>query len=272
MGGGPTAGFDDTLILPEAPLPTIGRVVATLALAAACARNDAGTNDSTRADTTRAADAADTVAPATVAIECPGVDSLALPDSLAFHPALPRGPDSSEPELFCFALTDGIYQLTNAGRGLRIRERDTTSFRLEWEPESTVIEYVLVRPYDGDVLLEVQVTDGESGSAELIRLDRAALDQQWGAHIPGFNIEPPLVDGQWAYVTAFGFVGQVNLLTGRFDWSLRDLYDHETGHFNSGASVTLHGDTVAFTSTVSNAPPRVLLFDRASGTLLGRRP
>ena len=272
MGGGETAGFDGSLILPEAPVPTIGRFVATLAVLTACARNDAVTNDSTRADTHRTADAPDTVASASVALGCPGVDSLALPDSVAFHPALARGPYSSEPELFCFALADGIYQLTSAGRGVRIRERDTSAFRLEWEPESTVIEYVLVRPYDGDVLLEVQVTDGEAGSAELIRLDRAALDQQWSAHIPGFNIEPPLVDGRWAYVTAFGFVGRVNLLTGRFDWSLRDLYDHETGHFNSGASVTLHGDTVAFTSTVSNSPPRVLLFDRATGTLMGRRP
>ena len=256
-------------------MPPIGRSVATIALLAACARNDAVTDDSTRADAHRAQAQSDTgAAAAPPVVACPGVDSLALPDSLAFHPALARGPypNPSEPDLFCFALADGIYQLTNAGRGLRIREGDTTAFRLAWEPESTVIEYVLVRPYDGDVLLEAQVTDGESGSAALIRLDRAALDQQWAAHIPGFNIEPPLLDGATAYVTAFGFVGRVNLLNGRYDWSTRDLYDPATGYFNSGASVTLHGDTVAFTSTVSGRPPRVLLVDRTSGTVLGRRP
>ena len=256
-------------------MPFLGRSVATMALLAACARDDASMHDSTRPDTHRSVAGSDMVAAsAAPAVECPSVDSLTLPDSLAFHPAHARGPyvNANEPDLFCFALADGIYQLTNTGRGLRVHRGDTTPFRLTWEPDDTVIEGALVRAYEGDILLEVQVTDGESGSAELIRLDRATLNQEWAAHIPGFNIEPPLVDGHTAYPTAFGFVGQVNLLNGRFDWSMRDLYDHETGHFNSGASVTLHGDTVAFTSTVSNGPPRVLLFDRASGTLVGRRP
>ena len=73
-----------------------------------------------------------------------------------------------------------------------------------------------------------------------------------------------------AYVTAMGFVGRIDLKSGRYDWQARDLYDYQTGHFTNVDSIMLSGDTVAFAAAGAGGT-RIVLFDQITGLALGRR-
>ena len=249
---------------------SIARATAAVLLVA-CSRDHPAPDPSARADTPATLTTSTTQAPPTSpSLECPAIDSLAVPDSLTFFPAIPRGPDApAEPEYFCFALADGLYQIGSNGTGARINRPGSTPFRVEWQyADGTFIEGLLVRPYANDILLVLQVTDHEGAAGEITRLDRPTLRQTWSARIPAFNIGAPLIDGDVAYVTALGFVGRVNLTTGRYDWSVRDLYDHATGYFNSVESITLRGDTVAFAGSAPGREPRILSLHRETGAVL----
>jgi outer membrane protein assembly factor BamB len=248
------------------------RVVATLAFLIGCSRDDSA-KSAGRADAPATPAHATVTPPSTRALDCPTIDSLLTGDTLSFHAAVPRGVEPvGEPERFCFALSDGIYQLESGGEGLRVNAQGTHSFKLDWQHAATMqIESLLMRTLAGDVLLAFQITDGESGAATVTRLERSTLRQRWHAHIPSFNISPPVIDGSAAYVSAMGFVGRVNLETGSYAWSVRDLYDYRTGHFNSVDSIRIRGDTVVFASTGSGRSSRLLLLHRENGTLLARR-
>jgi hypothetical protein len=249
-------------------------IVATFALLFACARNDPAGEDPARTDSFRLADTtAFRLALSVSDADCLPLHLLTAPDSVRLDSALGRGIyTDSEPEYFCFAFGDGIYQIRNNGGGYRADARDTTVFRITWQnADSTALERVLVRPYEGDLLIALQYTDGEGAAGEFTRLERRRLRQLWRARIPAFNIGAPLVDGSAAYVTALGFVGRVNLRTGQYDWNFNNLYDPASSAFNSVESVTLHGDTVAFDGGGHGHAPQVLLVHRETGALFGRR-
>ncbi len=53
----------------------------------------------------------------------------------------------------------------------------------------------------------------------------------WSTPIYGFNLSQPLIVGNKAYLSTIGFVGKLNLDTGRFEWKFENLYSE--GKYNS---------------------------------------
>ncbi len=56
--------------------------------------------------------------------------------------------------------------------------------------------------------------------------------------MPGFNVGEGLVEDDHLYLTAFGFVGKLNVLTCQYAWRHTNLYDegrdlYGDGRFNS---------------------------------------
>jgi hypothetical protein len=111
---------------------------------------------------------------------------------------------------------------------------------------------------DGDPVFVVQETDNEVGAGFVIRLDSLSLTQKWTAHVPGFNIGFPLLDGHDLYVTCIGFVGKLSLENGQYSWRFDDLY--ATEKFTAFDRPRIKGDTVDFPSG-----SRAVRVHRASG-------
>jgi hypothetical protein len=76
-------------------------------------------------------------------------------------------------------------------------------------------------------------TDYEGSTSWIQNISKNPLKSAYVKQIPGFNLGQPVIDGQFALVTAIGFIGKVNLKTGEYVWKHKDLYDREKYSFNS---------------------------------------
>lgn len=106
------------------------------------------------------------------------------------------------------------------------------------------VERAWADPFQGDLLLAYELTDGESMWTELVRLDPVTLARRWWVHLPGFNLGPALVRADTAYTTVIGTITKLDLRTGRVLWQLDGLYERGR-YFDAFALPTLRGDTLA---------------------------
>lgn len=102
---------------------------------------------------------------------------------------------------------------------------------------------VYFAPYKQDFLVQYGLSSGEESSAKLVRLDGLSLEVKWIVGGVPFNMTPGLIQGGFLYVTGIGFVGAINLDTGRYAWCVRDLYKGEN-IFAAFQEPTLEGDTL----------------------------
>jgi hypothetical protein len=110
------------------------------------------------------------------------------------------------------------------------------------------INNIYLLHYEINLLVYHCDTDGEDGVSFIELLDRKTGESIFWSHIPGFNLGQPIVVGGKSYVTTIGFVGKIDLLTGKYDWQYDDLYDHQKYSFNSFDSISVDNDTVQFIS------------------------
>lgn len=139
-------------------------------------------------------------------------------------------------------------------------------------PGNFLIESFSYRVYERDIVLYYQLYDAHDLSAGVARLNHDAGKAVWTATIPGFNIGEPLVHGSKLYVTAFGFIGKLDLNSGVYDWQHDELYDD--GAFNAFKRPRLTGDVVVF-EEIRDIPRHSgvlrIHVDDASGRMLGIR-
>lgn len=102
---------------------------------------------------------------------------------------------------------------------------------------------VYFAPYQQDFLIQYGLSSGEESSAKLLRLDGLSLDVKWVVGGVPFNMTPGLIQGGFLYVTGIGFVGAIDLDTGRYAWCVRDLYKGEN-IFAAFQEPTIEGDTL----------------------------
>src|SRR5690348_1546751 len=83
---------------------------------------------------------------------------------------------------------------------------------------------VYFAPYKQDLLIQYGLSSGEESTAKIVRLDGLSLVVKWVVGGVPFNMTPGLIQGGLVYVTGIGFVGAIDLETGRYAWCVRDLY------------------------------------------------
>jgi hypothetical protein len=130
---------------------------------------------------------------------------------------------------------------------------DTTDF---------FIERLAIGWVGPDPLFIYQVTDREGAGGFAARLDSRTLRLKWSARLPGFNVGVALLDESAAYVTCFGFVGKMDLQTGRYLWRREGLYESDS--LNYFAAPELVGDTLLLRANEG----KTLRLDRRSGRRL----
>ena len=175
---------------------------------------------------------------------------------------------SYDPTQFEFSHANDNYTIFSSGRGLRKRSGKTRSFKLQLSPSSHLTREIYHIEYQGDLLLICEETDEMYGGGFIVRLDGRTLKTKWRRYIQGFNVGQGLIGGKHAYVTGIGFVGKVDLSSGRYVWQHRGLYKED--RFNSFELPEVHGETVIFRELPHYIRKKqaVVKVDRASGEII----
>ena len=99
-----------------------------------------------------------------------------------------------------------------------------------------------------DIYLIYEAHSEESGYGAILCLDGQSLQAKWSTYIQGFNIGESLARNGFLFVTAFGFIGKIDLGTGNYVWKHDDLY-RQPDYFNSFEKPSLVDNVVYFTES-----------------------
>src|SRR5688572_1875944 len=182
-------------------------------------------------------------------------------------------PDQIEVSHFEFSRSNYKYTVSRYGRGKR-ESGDTAahSFDLRLDKHDYLARVIYHAEYQDDLLLIYEVTDGESGAGFITRLDGRTLKTKWKRMIPAFSVGQGLIEAKFAYVTAIGFVGKVDLDSGVFIWRHNNLYREADGAFNSFELPKISGNTVVFTESENYLKKKaaVIRVQKRNGRIIGR--
>lgn len=179
-------------------------------------------------------------------------------------------PDEIEPSYFEFSASSYNYRILRNGRGGRTGGGSPArSFNLRLERDNYLDRAIYHAEYQGDVLLVCEVTDGVYGGGIVVRLDGRTLRTKWKRWLPAFNVGQGLVEGNYAYVTAIGFIGKINLNSGNYVWQHDNLYGQDDSAFNSFELPEIRGDIVLFRESENYLRRRVatIQIERRSGRI-----
>ncbi len=132
------------------------------------------------------------------------------------------------------------------------------------------IEKLYVAEYRGDLVLIGGIDYGETADGFLMRLAPDGFSRRWLASIPGCNVGKALLRERYAYVSAIGFVGKLDLNTGRYAWQNKDLYSKSEA-FNNFATPFAEGTNIVFVGEGGPWQNNEIVIDDRSGKILNFR-
>ena len=152
-------------------------------------------------------------------------------------------------EKWSFSIGKDKYEITNKGRGKRISgKKRVTKFRISLAGAEILNRTIYFAEYKNDLLLISELGFGDGGTSFIVCLNGKSLKTKWRAAIDGFNVGQGLIENKFAYLTAIGFIGKIDLNTGKYVWKHEDLYRKydESGAFNSFLTPEIKADIVIF--------------------------
>lgn len=170
-----------------------------------------------------------------------------------------------------FQLSGWNYAVEASGIGTRTdRTGNIQNFILGLE-EMDFIEGVQFFAHHDDVLLVLSITGGDGGFGRVMLLDGTSLLSKWSAHIPGFNLSQGLIEGEYLYQAAIGFVSKIDLSSGQFVWEHDGLYDVKQYSFNAFNTPEISGDNVVFKEAIPSGvnynTPRTIVVNNDTGKI-----
>lgn len=175
---------------------------------------------------------------------------------------------------FEFSTSGYHYKVLNSGKGIKKDGKiPPRSFNLRLDKEEVIERVLYYAEFEGDLLLTCETRSGDAGAGFIARLNGNTLALKWKRHIPAFNVGRGLVEGNYAYLTAMGFIAKVDLITGRYTWQHDNLYRSSDGAFNSFELPEIKNNKVVFRESPREAPSgrkqEMLLLDEKSGKIIG---
>lgn len=171
---------------------------------------------------------------------------------------------------FKIALSEGILTLKITGEGmlqLKTGEKLPIKILLEKRDQITAIQYGVD---DKFLYLLFEVYDGEGAGSKISKLYRDTLEILWTNALHGFNCfnsGESLGTRKFVYVTSTGFIGKIDLETGKFIWKHGNEID--IALFNSFKKPEKVGNKIIFTKdTNTKGTPYQIIVDDSSGEIL----
>lgn len=142
------------------------------------------------------------------------------------------GDRETEPTKFEFTLKGNRFELTSEGSGVRITDGLKVSFQLPLN-KGSFLETVRYFAVADDLVVFYTDFNGEESKSAIVRFDNRKMTRRWATTVYGFNVGDALVTGKYAYLTTIGFVGKLDLESGKFVWRHEGLNEKMPYAFNS---------------------------------------
>lgn len=169
---------------------------------------------------------------------------------------------------FCGKADDLSIDITASGTvTVRTPRQKTVRAKVPlWKDE--YLEWTWTKPYQGDVLIAFEASNGDAGRGGVCRFQFEPLTRKWCTRIYGFNVMASVGPDNSLYVGSIDFVGRIHAVDGKYVWQHRGLYKKDPA-FNSIGVPLIDNDTVAFPATAGTGPlpDRRLLVDRQTGAI-----
>jgi hypothetical protein len=171
---------------------------------------------------------------------------------------------AQEPDTFSFLADGERYLVDPEGRALRLTAAQTIQrFALPLDTGMHVERLGFTR-FQGDPVFLYQQTDNEGASGFVARFNANTFQRKWLVRVPGFSVGFALLEDADLYLTCIGFVGKLDLSTGKYAWRHDNLY--QTEGFNNFGRPRVSGDTVAIPANGG----RLFVAERRTGRRIGR--
>ena len=182
-----------------------------------------------------------------------------------------EGRPETYPAYFEFSISGNDYRIPIEGNGsVTTSDGKRHFFNLRLSGELLTGSRLYYADYNGDLLLISDVGNIEYASGFIARLDLNTMRLKWKTSLPGFNVGTGIIDQRNVYVTAIGFIGKINLETGKYLWKHSNLYGQKTGAFNSFDVPEVRGKMVVFKEIQTYSWKKVaqINVDRATGRIV----
>lgn len=183
-----------------------------------------------------------------------------------------KGSGTSELGIFGrweFSLNGKNYEISEKGIGKKAGNTNA-AFRLPLGKNESLSGRVYFTEYRGDLVFLYEASIGGEGIGYIARFDGKTLKLKWRAVVSGFNVGKGLIETQFAYLTAIGFVAKINLVTGKYVWKHDNLYRKfdKNGAFNSFEIPQLEGNNVTFTEKTVYDKINILVVNKMTGKII----
>lgn len=184
------------------------------------------------------------------------------------------GSETSEPGLFAkwnFEIGSAKYEILSSGQAKKLSGNNfAAKFRLPLGKNEIVSNRVYFTQYKRDLVLLYEANVAGEGIGYIASFSLPAMKLKWKAIVRGFNVGQGLVENQFAYLTAIGFAGKINLLTGKYIWKHDDLYNwnKNNGAFNSFEIPELEGSNVIFTEKTVYNKTNIIVVNKTTGKII----
>ncbi|HRH43349.1 MAG TPA: hypothetical protein PKY82_17075 [Pyrinomonadaceae bacterium] len=162
------------------------------------------------------------------------------------------------------------FEIRDNGRSKKINNKKAAKSFLLPLSKNEMLEILYFASYKKDLIFVYGAKESGYGIGYISSFNPTTLKLKWKAIINGFNVGKGLIENQFAYLTAIGFVGKIDLLTGKYVWKHDNLYRKykKSGAFNFFEVPEIEGNTVIFSENVENLPPNILVINKTSGKIL----
>jgi hypothetical protein len=153
-----------------------------------------------------------------------------------------KNPDRPVEDTLILKTRKGIFEISPSGL-FRNNRNDTIQLKTK-----LIVEEAFLYEDSNHFYLFYTDTDYEGSTSWIEKISKEPLDIIYSEQIQGFNLGQPIINKNFVYVTTIGFIGKIDLNTGKYDWKHYNLYDREKCSFNSFDTIMLKENTTEFLS------------------------
>jgi hypothetical protein len=125
---------------------------------------------------------------------------------------------------------------------------------------SARLQRVYFAEYEGDLLIEYEVTSPQGNWGYVLRMDQKTMKYKWVAPVSADNLGPGLIDGRELYFSGSSFLAKMDLQSGGYLWQ------SEPGKFFTFSVPMIKGDKVIFRD--ESETERTVEVEKETGRLL----